>query len=296
MSNKYVIFHIDGGAGKSILATAVVESIKNFYPDRKIIVVTPYPEVFLHNTSIYRVYKSGLYAYFYDDFVKDKDSIILKHDPYNSGDFINKSKHLIDIWCDTFNIPSVTLIPKIFLTQRELYNAAKIINKQGPVMLIHSNGGGDNQDYDYSWARDLPISVAQDIVNSSKDKFNKILHIRRENQPKLENVTQVTDNLRNLFCYTFLADKLILIDSVIQHAAAAFNKKAAVGWIANSPNVFGHQCHVNIKPSSKPSFRHMVDSYFEDYDWVGRRLYECPYNDLDNLFDRQEFLNYLSND
>ena len=31
--NKYVIFHIDGGCGKNIVATSVVKSIKSAYPD-----------------------------------------------------------------------------------------------------------------------------------------------------------------------------------------------------------------------------------------------------------------------
>jgi superfamily II DNA or RNA helicase len=47
-------------------------------------------------------------------------------------------------------------------------------------------------------------------------------------------------------CYTYLSDKFILIDSFIQHVAAAFDKKSLVGWISNLPETFGHQCHVNI--------------------------------------------------
>lgn len=294
MSDKYVIFHIDGGAGKSVLATAVVSSIKNFYPDRKLVVISAWPDIFLHNPLIYRVYKPGLCAYFYEDFIKNKDSIILKHDPYNSGEFINRSEHILDIWCNTFNIPNVCSKPQLFLTQREILNVSNMLAKQGPVLLIQSNGGSEGQNPNYSWARDFPISIIQDIVNTVYKNYNKIIHIRRQDQPQLENTISITDSLRNLMCYTYLSDKFILIDSFIQHVAAAFDKKSLVGWISNLPETFGHQCHVNIVPHIKPSFRHSIDSYMEEHDWTGRRLYECPYDDLDNLFDKQLFLNYLN--
>ena len=47
-SNKYVIWHIEGGLGKNIAATSLVEDLKNKYPDRKLILVVSYPEVFLN--------------------------------------------------------------------------------------------------------------------------------------------------------------------------------------------------------------------------------------------------------
>jgi hypothetical protein len=294
MSDKHVIFHIDGGAGKSIMATAVCTSIKAHYPDHKIVVVTAWPEVFLHNPDVYRVYKMGNFAYFYEDFVKDKNSVILRLDPYQSGEFINQSKHLIQIWCEMFNVPCVSTQPRLYLTQRELLNAAKIIDKKGPILLMQTHGGAEGGDGYYSWARDIPQSFAQGLVSISNKAFSKILHIRKENQPTLEGTVSITDNLRNLFCYVYFADKLILIDSMIQHVAAALQKPAAVAWIANTPKVFGYQLHHNIGPQQKPSYRHLIDSYMEECDWVGRRFYECPYDDIDNIFAQQPFVDYLN--
>ena len=49
---KYSIFHVEGGLGKHIAATAVAKTIKNNYPDRKLIVVCAYPEVFLNLSFI----------------------------------------------------------------------------------------------------------------------------------------------------------------------------------------------------------------------------------------------------
>jgi hypothetical protein len=287
---KYVIFHIDGGCGKNIIATSVCKSIKSAYPEHKIIVVTAWPEVFVHNPNIFRVYKFGNIPYFYDDYINNKDSIILRMEPYHSGDLLYKKKSLTEIWCDVLNIPCVDKTPEIFLTTRESIFVQNKLKKDGPILLIQSSGGAENQGHPYSWSRDLPPTFAQEIVNSLKDKFNKILHIRRDNQPAIEGTIQISDNFRNLFCFIGLADKIIGIDSFAQHAAASLGKKATVGWISNSPVVFGHEIHDNIIANGAESFRHRIDSYLEEDDWTGGRFHECPYDDLNNLFDKDQFV------
>ena len=50
-----IIFQIEGGLGKSIMATAMVKVIKNHYKDSTLIVVTPYPDVFLNNPQVDKV-------------------------------------------------------------------------------------------------------------------------------------------------------------------------------------------------------------------------------------------------
>jgi hypothetical protein len=211
-------------------------------------------------------------------------------EPYHSGDLLYKKKSLAEIWCDVLNIPCIDKKPEIFLTERELLFTQKNLQKDGPVLLIQSSGGAEQQGHPYSWSRDLPPAFAQEIVNSVKDKFSKVLHIRRENQPALEGTIHVSDNFRNLFCYISLSDKILGIDSFAQHAAAAFNKKATVGWISNSPVVFGHEIHDNIIATGVESFRHRIDSYLEEDDWTGGRFHECPYDNISSMFDKGQFI------
>lgn len=287
---KYVIFHIDGGCGKNIVATAVVKSIKAKYPEHKLIVVCAWPEVFIHNPNIHRVYKFGNIPYFYDDYINNRDSVILRMEPYHSGDLLYKKKSLAEIWCDVLNVPCVDKKPEIFLTERELLFAQNKIQKDGPVLIVQSSGGAEQQGHPYSWSRDLPPAFAQEVVNSVKDKFSKVLHIRRDNQPAIEGTVQVTDNFRNLFCYIALSDKFLGIDSFMQHACAAFGKKATVGWISNSPVVFGHESNDNIVASGIESFRHRIDSYLEEDDWTGGRFHECPYDNIGSMFNKDQFV------
>jgi hypothetical protein len=293
--DQYVIFHIDGGCGKNIVATSVVKSIKAAYPEHKLIVVTAYPEVFVHNPNIFRVYKFGVIPYFYDDYIAGKNSIILRMEPYHTEDLLYRRKSLTEIWCDVFNIPCINVKPEIFLTERELIYAEQKMQKSGPVLLIQSSGGAEQQGHPYSWSRDLPPQFAQTIVNEIGSKFDKVLHIRRENQPALQNTFAVTDNFRTLFSYIALSDKILGIDSFAQHAAAAFNKKATVGWISNSPVVFGHNIHDNIVATGSESFRHRIDSYLESDDWTGGRFHECPYDNITNIFNKEQFINSILN-
>jgi len=290
MSDKYIVFHIDGGAGKNIIATAVCRSIRAAYPEHKLVVVTAWPEIFLHNPNVYRVYKFGVVPYFYDDYIKNKDSKILRLEPYHTEDFLYRRKHLSEIWCDLFGIPTTGEKPEIYLTQRELMYIDRKLEKNGPVLLIQTSGGAENQQHPYSWARDLPPSIAQDVVNSVKDQFNKVLHIRRDNQPALENTIQVTDNLRNIFCYIALSDKILGIDSLVQHAAAALDKSATVCWITNSPDVFGYKLHTNILANGHKNFSHQIDHYLDQADWIGNAFYQCDYADLNSIFSRDQIV------
>ena len=48
------VFHIEGGIGKNIAATAVVATYKKAKPERNIIVVSAWPEVWTRNPDIAR--------------------------------------------------------------------------------------------------------------------------------------------------------------------------------------------------------------------------------------------------
>ncbi|GAF83323.1 unnamed protein product, partial [marine sediment metagenome] len=55
-NEKYVVFHAEGGHGKQIMATAVIRAVKKKYPDRKLIVVTPWDGPFFYNEDVWRFY------------------------------------------------------------------------------------------------------------------------------------------------------------------------------------------------------------------------------------------------
>ena len=220
---KYVVWHIEGGLGKNIAATALCESIKKTYPDRKLIMVVSHPEVFLNNPFIDRVYFVGNKSYFYDDYIKDKDTLIFKQEPYNQTGHILKQKHLINNWCDILNIPYTNQQPQVFVNMAQKMTTGLWLRDK-PIMVIQTNGGPlTGQKYGYSWARDIHADIAQQIVDKYKKEYH-IFQVTRPDSEKLNGVEVIDKVLSNmeLFAIMIEAKKRVLIDSCMQHAAAAF--------------------------------------------------------------------------
>ena len=68
-----IIFQINGGMGKCIMATAVCEAIKKQYPDSTLIVISGYPDIFLNNPNVDRTYAFNGFSYFYKDYIEKAD-------------------------------------------------------------------------------------------------------------------------------------------------------------------------------------------------------------------------------
>tara|TARA_R100000541_G_scaffold42433_1_gene49738 strand:- start:605 stop:1552 length:948 start_codon:yes stop_codon:yes gene_type:complete len=284
LSEKYIVWHIQGGLGKNIAATSLISSVKEKYSDRKLIMIVSYPETFLNNPLIDRVYQLGQAPYFFQDYIENKDTIIFRHEPYHQTGHINMTKHLIENWCDLLNLEYKNQQPKIFLNfvQQQLIG---LWTRNKPIMVIQTCGGpGDDKSFSYSWTRDIPQPIAQNIVNKYKNKYH-IIQITRPNGYELTNVERCDQKMSNieLFAIIGVAKKLILIDSCLQHAAAAFNIKATVLWIGTNPTVFGYELHNNIKAQIPNRANQLIGSYLFDYQFENN-THECPYIDVKDFF------------
>ena len=277
-----IVFQINGGIGKCVIATAVCEAIKKEYPKSKLIVISGYPDVFLNNPNVDRACVFGGVSYFYEEYIEDKEFKIFAHDPYLQTEHVEQKEHLIKTWCEMFNIPYNGESPRIYLTDREIKFFGNKFSSDKPLFLLQTNGGAPS-DMAYSWSRDMPISVANDIVNEFKDVYN-IIHIRREDQIPLENTIPITDSFRALAVLISLSRKRLFIDSFCQHTAAALELPSTVCWITNKPKVFGYEIHDNIISNIftvKPELRNAYLSKFN----IGGDLLEFPYNDESEIFD-----------
>ena len=83
-----IIFQIEGGLGKSIMATALVKVIKKRYKNSNLIVVTAYPDVFLNNPNVFEVHHIDQINGLYLSRIKDQECKVLALDPYRDSDFI----------------------------------------------------------------------------------------------------------------------------------------------------------------------------------------------------------------
>jgi len=291
----YSIFHIEGGIGKNILATAVVSSLKSTDPERSIIVVTAWPQVWFNNPNVYQIYPIGQAANFYKNFIKEKDTKVFRIDPYHTEDYILNKRHLIDIWCDLVGAQNNGVGPKLFFSPLELQGIqSKILNGvTKPIFLLHTNGGGAGPHArPYSWYRDLPIQNAQDVVEYFKNDFH-IYQLGYEGQPKIPGTNPLKLDTREVLATPIFCRKRLLIDSFSQHAARAFGQKSVVCWIGNKPEVLGYDFHLNVKPNVEPIFDTLHSSYLDDAD-IGGNPIQFPYDRL-KIFDSNEIINNLIN-
>ena len=290
VKEKYLVWHIQGGLGKNIAGTALIRDLKEFYSDRKLIMVVSYPEVFLNNPNIDRVYQIGQAPYFYQDYIENKDVIVFKHEPYDQTGHITKKKHLIENWCDLLGIKFTNQQPEIYVNYIQKMTTG-LWKRDKPVMVLQTNGGPANQQYSYSWTRDMPIEVAEELVNRYKSEYH-IVQITRADGYPLDGVERVDRILSNMELFALLVEskKRILIDSCLQHAAAAFKLPSIVLWIGTSPIVFGYDLHRNIIAKLTARANQLIGSYLFDYQFENN-AHECPYIDVKDIFDLDEIFN-----
>jgi hypothetical protein len=285
------VFHIEGGIGKNVAATAVVETYKKKFPKRNIIVVSAWPDVWTRNTDIARFYRIGNTPYFYQDVIKDKRGVeVFMQCPYKQTSHITKKKHLIETWCDMVGVEYKGAVPKLDFNIREIEEGAAYVSQfndgQKPMLLFQPFGGPgpEHQQHPYSWARDMHPTQAQQIADALHEKFN-IVHVCYEFHPQLNNVKRFDQMIGKKALFSMLAhtDKRILIDSSLQHAAAALGLPSTVAWVVTHPDLFGYNIHNNVT-TNKGDIKGTIDSYMHDHDFTGV-IHECPFGSLDDFHD-----------
>lgn len=281
------VLNIDGGIGKCVAATAVCKSIRENNQDANIIVVSGYPEVFLNNPNVNKALQFGSITYFYDDYIKDKDFKLMVHNPYLETNYINKSKHLIEVWCDMNNLKYKGYKPEIFLNQREIDFFQKKYQSDKPIFVLQTNGGA-NENLKYSFARDLPSKVVLKIIEHFSPKYN-IVHVRRENQIGYANTNPIHAGFREILALTLLSEKRLLIDSFLQHSCAALNLPSTVCWITNSPKSLGYELHDNIIANPFTKSAELRHSFYEAFDISGNPE-QFPYNSEDEIFNVDDII------
>ena len=292
--DKYLVWHIEGGLGKNIAATSLISSIKKKYSDRKIIIVCSYPEIFLNFPDIDRVYPVGNTPYFYQDYIEDKDTLVFRHEGYFQNGHIKKEQHLIKSWCELLDLEYTNQTPVLLLNLVQ-QRTTMHWHREKPVMVIQTNGGPLSDNRVYSWTRDIPPAISSLIVDQYSKDYH-IIQICRNESEALPGVEAIYQPLSNFELITVLAasQKRVLIDSSLQHAAAALNLSSTVLWIGTSPEVFGYEIHSNIKanpPKYKPK---LINSYLFDYSFDGEAI-QCPYDNVLEIFDLEKLNESIKN-
>jgi ADP-heptose:LPS heptosyltransferase len=286
-----IIFQCDGGLGKSIMATAVLKAIKKEYKKANIIVITHYTDVFINNPNVNKVLHHQQVSNLYKTYIHNKDTKVFITDPYSTSDFITENNHLLKIWCELYGLKYDGEQPEIFISKAEKEYFEPFYKLDKPIMAIQPNGGAVGQALKYSWTRDLPASVVNDVINYFKNDY-AILHIKRDDQMIYENTIGALDSWRSIAIMLTLSTKRLFIDSSSMHIATALNLPSVVGWIGTNPKVFGYDMHTNIL-AKEPT----KEMNFESNSYTKYQLFEdistMPYNHFGEIFDTQLIINAL---
>jgi len=289
--SKEIILQVGGGIGKNIVATALLQAIKKNYEGSNIIVVTGWPEIFRRNPNVHKVYRFGNTNYFYNEHIKGKDPMIFAQEVYLSNQHIVEQKPLRQSWIEMFGMEYDNEMPELFFNPVMEEDIKEQFAREKPVLLIHSNGGPIPQQEvksHYSWVRDMPKRFVKKLVNELKDRYHIMQCCNHQSQviPEVE----IVEGLNELEIMALLkcTSKRLLIDSCLQHGAAALNIESTVLWIANKPEVWGYSIHDNILPSAKPVYKSDSLELYNEYD-INSPKDQYPYA-TDEIFDMKDVL------
>jgi ADP-heptose:LPS heptosyltransferase len=215
-----LLFHINGGLGKVLMATAVIASYKRTFPDAKVIVVSGYPEVFVNNPYVYKNFPFAT-PYLWQDYYGNAEWKVSAHDPYMEQSWIkNETKHLIDIWCKMLGVDAVQKTPLLYFSGPELDELNAMVKVDKPLLVVQSAGGAHAAAR--SWTRNPPLAEFDEHLKSYMET-HFVLHLAVPETPLLTNVHQRVDNLnrRQAMALVHYAAEFVGIDSFGMHSRAA---------------------------------------------------------------------------
>jgi hypothetical protein len=303
---KNILFVAEGGVGKVIASTAVVKRLAEEFPDKRIIVVTGYPDIFLYNPHVYKVFNFGNPLYFYDDYVTP-ESYVIKLEPYTNYGYMFDSRHLIEVWCRMIGIEPRGALPQMFFMNNEL-EASKLYvekitgNGKKKFVMFQWIGGIVPQSKDQMAVfdalmrmhkRSLPHNVAQKISNKLVSRNYTVGVVQHENFPDIQGAERMffpNTPVRGVVALLKYAEGFIGIDSFLQHAAAVFDKKGVVVWGGTHPKKLGYEANKNLTREACPRpFCHRPDSYVFDAN-PNTGIWNCPHNTKCMDYDADEII------
>lgn len=305
---KNIIFVSEGGLGKVIASTAVVKRLKEEFPDKRIIVIAGFPEVFQYNPHVYRVFNFNNPLNFYDDWVTP-ESHIIKVEPYAETDYIFNRKSLLEMWCNQIGFDLKDAKPELFFMRNE--------EEAGELYVKKITGGGKKKFILVQWCgglipndkeglsfhdsknrmhrRTLPVKVVQKLVNKLITREYTVGVIQHENYPTIQGAERIFFPIRGVLILLKYAEGFIGIDSFLHHGAEAMGAKGVVVWGGTNPKKLGYSDQVNLTREVCPTpFCHRPDSYvFDANPTTG--LWNCPHNEACLDHDADDILNAYEN-
>lgn len=293
-SEKYLIFQVNSTPEVDLAGTAVVSALKKAHPERKIVVVTNFVEVWLHNPDVFRVYRIGQTPYFHEEFIANKDSLVFAQNPLLADSYIKKESHLIDAWCEMCGVERRGAKPHLHFTQRESEVAWRLTKTDKPIFLMqpYETFGVVGQN-GLSWTKDLPASILNEVVHKISAAGFLPVMIKDDNQPHIHGCEVLKMNLRLTMAAVQFSEKRLFVDSFMQAVAAALELPSTVTWLAHHPKNRGYELHDNIVGNIDTDLKKIIDNHNHVLDHENQTLNKIV--DLSKVYDADEIITSILN-
>lgn len=286
---KQIVFIVTGGIGRNLCATAVVRNIKAANPKKDIIVVCGFPELFIKNPNVYKVFHLNQPLYLYDDYFLKSESIVINVEPYQHPEYVYKRMHFTQAWCDMIGVPCDSILPEIFFTDMEKRLAQDYVKGfSKPLVLCQFDGGkvpNDKTDKERliakgaMYRRSIPEKIQQEIIDGLIERNYHPAVVAHENQFIPLKAEKIFFPVRAIVALIPFVKQVICIDSFLMHGSAVFKNQAIACWAGTSPITLGYDFQINLRRDACPTPEcHRPNSYLFDVEPSGFQ-WECPYSD-----------------
>jgi len=229
--NIFILYRLGNAVGDQLLMTGIVKLIFKKY-NYKIIVLTKFPELFINNPNVYKVYKIHSDNIFHNLLIK----IIKRFNSSRIKEFLNNHINVkVFNLCDYQNMHIAEYHAKnlnlnlnfknfknnIFFTASEKMEYDKNLNLPKEYCLIQSEGKKT-----FTLNREWGVQNFQRVVDLTYNHINWI-QIGNNSDFKLKNTLQcyTKSNLRELAYIIYKSKLLVCLEGFYYHLANSFKKK-----------------------------------------------------------------------
>ena len=251
------IFVIQGGIGKHVMFSSLIEKLSET-SNEKIIIVSAYPELFKFHPKV-EISASFHEPGFYEKYIQNTDNNIIHTEPYYSN-YVKGKTHLIEEWAKLNKIEyTKDLLPDIYIDDFAVEESKRFVSERKQFIITQFSGGQSPINMDVNrphismtQKRDYPRELAQNLVFQLNKKYPDITILNyalpNESTYNLQGTIQIEAPF--LFYVSLLqyCKTYICIDSSLQHFAAnRFNKKKGIVlWGGTDPICLGYEKNINL--------------------------------------------------
>lgn len=286
-------FQFNGGIGKIICSTSLVEWVSKKYPKSKITVISSFPEIFEHNPKVYRNLKFDT-PYLFEDYIKGKD--FREGDPYRMHEYYNDKdkQHIMELFPKAYGFKEYNKDPdaRIYLTEGEIQEAKQIALNGPPIITLQHTGGIVNSPKKTDFGlRDMPVHMAETIAAYLIKKGFRVIQVKAPNEPGLRNALRLNMPVRNWLALSSQVVAHIGMDSFMMHSCATFKKPMLIFWSETHVDNLGYTYNGVFNKHRKGSMKCRPHVGMPDIEGM------YPYKDKDGKeawnYSQEEIINYL---